>query len=349
MPQSQTNLRNNIINYQEIAERYTWSTQRNQNIILSPDSDGFLCGLLYSHFLNWKIVGYYDGKALLLKNGLRAEQCVFLDVEIFRSNIKSVGHHMVLYNKRYVPPNWNNFSNCIQLNNLRNFDYKNDFERKYPFGTIHFLLGLLQNRGIITSLTDNSLYPLLFCDGVWNNLFGYTENCLDWIDYLGINQPTHILNNIFCSNHSFYAIMNGMNDFLRFRDSFNATGFFDGTNFILRASSRSGHNMRISNNRGNIINLVRNGSLLDIHTNEKNRVEGFIRKLATDTGWTYNNSNWIWSGFKVYTFPKSDFESEELNLNNGNYQNVIQQNPISWAIGKAGGMEYTLETPNRLP
>ncbi len=110
------------INYLEIAERHSWITQRDQNVILSPDSDGFLCGLVYSHLLNWKIVGYYDGKVLLLKNGLRVEQCVFLDVEIFRSNLKSVGHHMVLYNKSSVPTNWNNFSNSIQLNNLRNFD-----------------------------------------------------------------------------------------------------------------------------------------------------------------------------------------------------------------------------------
>ncbi|MEK6881965.1 MAG: hypothetical protein AABY22_20270 [Nanoarchaeota archaeon] len=107
--------------------------------------------------------------------------------------------------------------------------------------------------------------------------------------------------------------------------------------------------MRISNSRGDIINLVQNGLLLDIHSNEKNRVKGFIQKLATDTGWIYNETNWVWSGFKVYKFSKSDFEKEELNLNNENYQNIMQQNPISWAIGKAGGMEFTLENPDTLP
>ncbi|MBI2653060.1 hypothetical protein HYX00_06345 [Candidatus Woesearchaeota archaeon] len=262
MPIQQQKLRSDKINYETIAERYSWITQRNQNIVLSPDCDGFLCGLLFSKFLNWKIVGYYDGKILLLKKGLEANQCMFLDVDIFRPNIKSIGHHMVLYNKNEVPSNWNNYSNCIQLNNLRNFDYKHDFQRKYPFGTIHFLLGLLQNQKIINSLSYNAMYPLLFADGLWTVFFDYTENSLDWIDFLKINENSHILNSVFCGSHSFYEVMQGINSYLRIRDSFNAVGVYLNDIFHSKVIKRSGHRLIISNTRGVPVNLIQNGMFL---------------------------------------------------------------------------------------
>lgn len=65
-----------------------------------PDTDGFLCGLFMFNVLNWSVVGFYDGKVLTLKKGEVSKNCIYLDMEIFRSYVKSLGHHMVLYNKR---------------------------------------------------------------------------------------------------------------------------------------------------------------------------------------------------------------------------------------------------------
>jgi len=56
-----------------------------------------------SNILNWNIVGFYDGKVLTLKKGESVKDCIFLDMEIFRNYVKSLGHHMVLYNKRQIP------------------------------------------------------------------------------------------------------------------------------------------------------------------------------------------------------------------------------------------------------
>lgn len=349
MPTEQRILVNDKIDYHSIAKKYPWIAQKDQQMILSPDCDGFLCGLLLSTYLNWKVVGYYDGKIAILKKGTKTKKCVFLDMDIFRKNIRSIGHHMVLYNKNSVPPNWNNYSNCIQLNNLRNFDYRHDFQRKYPFGTIHFLLGLLQSQNIIKSLPSTAMYPLLFADGLWTVFFDYTENSLDWIDYLRINESTHILNSIFCGNHSFYQVMQGINTFLRVRDSFNAIGTYTNGTFVSRAVRRSGHNLRISNQNGYPINLVQNGHLYNIHTSELKRVLGFINRLAKDTEWSYIPSHWTWAGFELYKFSKADFSNNKIKLNDANFQNIIRQNPISWAMGGQSNMEYTLETPDKLP
>ena len=48
--------------YDNILKKYSWIIKENQKCILSPDSDGLLCGLFMSNVLNWDIVGFYDGK-----------------------------------------------------------------------------------------------------------------------------------------------------------------------------------------------------------------------------------------------------------------------------------------------
>lgn len=89
------------LDYSKIIEKYPWIVSRGQNCILSPDSDGLLCGLLMSHCFDWKIQGFYDGKVLVKAKGIPATDCVFLDTEIFRSGIRSMGQHMV--STRKVP------------------------------------------------------------------------------------------------------------------------------------------------------------------------------------------------------------------------------------------------------
>lgn len=201
------------IDYGVIGEHYPWLLERNQDCILSPDSDGMLCGLLMSHLLGWNIVGFYDGKHLVIKDGKRVEGTVFLDMEVYRQNVRSVGQHLVMYNKRQQPANWNNFLNCVSPNNLRQFDQTNNFQQKYPFGTIHLLLGFFKHHNRINSITSEAHWPLLFTDGVWNNLFGYTENCLEWIHWLRFNEPTSILYPLFCEGTSVYETMGGINAF----------------------------------------------------------------------------------------------------------------------------------------
>ncbi len=97
------------LDYHALIARYSWIIERNQNCILSPDSDGLLCGLLMSYYLGWRIRGFYDGKVLVIDEGVKPQDCVFLDMEIFRPNIRSVGQHMVMYDKEDLPKNWNNF------------------------------------------------------------------------------------------------------------------------------------------------------------------------------------------------------------------------------------------------
>jgi len=80
-----------------------------------------------SDVLNWSIVGFYDGGVLMLKKDEKVKDSVFLDMEIFRNYVRSLGHHMVLYNKRNKTANGFNFDNYIQPNNIRDYDAKTKF------------------------------------------------------------------------------------------------------------------------------------------------------------------------------------------------------------------------------
>lgn len=340
----QTRTGQEFLDYQNVINLYPWVTERNRKMILGPDSDGFLCGLFATNYLGATIAGYYDGKVLIIKEGLSVDDCVFLDVEINRANTPSLGNHLVTYNTRITHQHYH-YDNCIQPNILRGFDGKKDFQRKYPFGSIHLYLGILCHAGVVTNLPPQAIWPLLFADGVWNNLFGYTENCLDWIKYMQIDSPLHILNQHFCaSGRSFFEIMEGLNVFLRLRDRYNARGYYNGTEYQLGGrNKRSGHQLKLSNPRGLPINLVQYNNAYDIHEEEYKRVEGFISSMSNYLGLHYESEKWTWKGFRLETFSKGDFST--IKLNNGTYNALMDKKPLSMAMTSGNNIEYTLEKP----
>ena len=167
------------INYSLLIKQHPWILHKNQNCILSPDADGLLCGLFMSKYLDWNIKGFYDSKVLLKEEGVDTKKCIFLDMEIFRKEIRSVGQHLLLFNKNNHPEDWDNFENCISPNNIRNYDFKNNFQLKYPLGTIHILLSIISQKHKVRFKKD--IIPiLLYVDGTFKNLFNYPENCLSW-------------------------------------------------------------------------------------------------------------------------------------------------------------------------
>ena len=337
------------VEYKDVLDAHSWVVEREQNYVISPDSDGFLSSLLLTSHLGGRVVGFYDGKLALIKKDIAAEDCIFIDVDINRPNIRSVGHHMVTYNKRLMPPNFHYPVSCIQPNVIRGFDGKSDFQKKYPFGTVHLLIGLLHTAQMLRPLPENALWPLLFTDGVWNNLFGYTENCIEWTNYLGINHATHPLNPIFCSSkHSFYEIMLGLNDFLRMRDTFNAAGYvpFGGVYQIGGRNLRTGDKLRISNSKGEPINIELSGKLYAIHETEKLRIEQFVTALSRYVDWKYDPTAWTWDDLRLLKFSKGDFSGRSLN--NATYLEMMNNNPLSLAMTDGQNIEHTLETPDVL-
>ena len=337
------------MNEKEILEKYPWLTKKNQKLIISPDSDGFLSALLYLNYFDAEVVGFYDGKIMVCPEDIDPRDCLFLDMDVYCKDIKSVGHHMVCYNKNRKPANWYNYDNCVQLNNLRDFDRYNDFSRKFPLATIHFLLALLSKANEDIKLSDTAIVPLLFSDGVWTVLFGYTENCLDWFDWLHINDKDSILYDVFCGENSFYNVMLEINTFLRERDKLNSNVVYNMQTLEKEPKSgkRTGDKLLISNSNGDAINLEKHSSgLYNIIDEEKDRVQKFIELLATLMGWDAKLDKWNFKDFTIRKFTKSalDGNGGHGRLNQANYNAMAENHCFSMAITSGQTVEYTIDS-----
>jgi len=313
------------LNYEVLLSRNPWLIKEKQKAIISPDVDGILSGLFMSNYLNWEVVGYYDGKNLAIRNNIKVDECIFLDVEIYRSNIKSCGHHIVLHNKRNIPSSWNNFTNCINPNILRNFDAYNDFQEKYPLATIHFLLCAISSlKSIKITLPESSVSPLIYVDGTFKNLLNYPENCISWLKFLNAKDQTSPIYPIFIlfANRKISTIMHDLeNIFEKFKK--------------INEGKKGGDKIKIadiSDDSFTEASLVKINQLLNL--------------LSDLTNWRYDSNKWNWKGLKVLNFSKMVGK----NLTNKKYSQIISKKPLSFAITRSQGkeMEYTLEKPDSL-
>lgn len=323
MKENNTLILGNKFDYKALLRKHPWVVEEKQKVIISPDVDGILCGLFMSQYYDWEIVGYYDGKKLAIKENVKTKECIFLDMEIYRSDIRSCGHHMVLYNKKNIPSNWNNFSNCISMNNLRGFDCYNKFQEKYPLAMIHFLLcAISSQKSAKMDLPMSAVTPLLYVDGTFKNLLNYPENCTSWLKFLNAKEPTSPIYPIFIlfANRKLSTMIHGLEDlFGKIRE--------------IGGGKRGGDKIILSDISGNSFpdySVKKNAKLLSM--------------LSNLTGWKFYPERWAWKDLEVLNFSKDVEES----LNNENYLGIMNKNPLSFAITATRRMEYTLEEPDTL-
>lgn len=317
--------------YENIIKKYSWIVKENQKCILSPDSDGLLCGLFMSNILGWEIVGFYDGKVLALKKGESVKDCVFLDMEIFRNYVKSLGHHMVRYNNRSVHKNWFNFDNCIQPNNIRGYDAKTTFKLKYPLGAIHLLLGIVGHKKKI-EIKKEAICPLLYTDGTFKNLFNYPDNCLSWLNFLCAEEKDSPLKTIFFNDHyTTSSLMIALRDFFEQLRQLN-----DG--------KRGADKIKISNSKGEPINFEKKNNLFSISKEQIETAEKFLSILGGLTGWKFIKDKWNFEDLSIFKFKKGNIKPS-----NQRFNELIEKNPLSWAMTSTLAIEYTLEEPAKLP
>lgn len=311
------------IDYAAVIKKYPWIVDKNKNCILSPDSDGLLCGLLTSHYLGWNIKGFYDGKILIVEKEVRARDCVFLDMEIFREGVKSIGQHMLMYDKDDLPANWHNFKNAIAANNLRNYDFKNDFKLKYPFGTIHLLLGILAQKHAIDIKRD-AISPLLYTDGTFKNQFNYPENCISWLEFLAASGDGNPLQKIFLDRHySVYELM-------------TALGELFAEIAVVGGGARGGDKIKISDSRGHVANINETSGAMRPETIQQAKI--FLGILAEKTGWAFDEPKWHWGPYDIMKFQKGSVQPGK-----SRYNTLLAQIPLSFAIISRADIEYTTD------
>lgn len=183
----------------------------NKKCIINTDLDSLIAGMLLQQFLNWEVVGYScccgrpNDELWMHNKNDDYSSCTFVDLPVFVKGISAIDQHFVDFDDDFIA-DYKNHKNKVNPNIIRNRVFNNKYRRceytqKYPFGTAHFVLAVLENLGYI--LDDYSFDfsknlgkfdagdLVLRADRVIGNTAQYTPNCLDWakwiIDVGGLN------------------------------------------------------------------------------------------------------------------------------------------------------------------
>ena len=172
-------------------------------MVISGDFDGLLSAAYLSHLSGWKVGGFYNFYGLWLavdllgdreipcspeelENFLCEKDVIFVDHDINSPMIKSIGHHMISWDRGLSGRH--SIKASLNPNLARGFNAEENFERKYPFATIHLLCWACPpDENLLRSEDFASL--LLYADSSILNALVYQENALEWVDWLQWSTP----------------------------------------------------------------------------------------------------------------------------------------------------------------
>ena len=131
---------------------------RNPNIIINTDIDGILSGVILCKYCGCKIAGFSNSKETVwLRDDIESVyDPVYIDMFVPRKDVWCIDQHIVAVNddhhdlfvsaKTKISP---------QLDRHRIFK-KWDYTYKYPFGTVHYIIAMLEKEGVKVSYPDLS-------------------------------------------------------------------------------------------------------------------------------------------------------------------------------------------------
>ena len=154
--------------------------EHSQNLIISPDMDGFMSAKLLERFNGSQIVGSYDKNLLCLADGVDPEECLFLDCDMNRENFVSLGNHMRLLEDGMSSKS---FNPNVQFG-------VTTYSDKFPFATA-FLISFATE--VQTSNAD--LIRMAFADSTLKNMEKYEPNMRNWSDRMDHPAVRYITDN----------------------------------------------------------------------------------------------------------------------------------------------------------
>lgn len=133
----------------------------------------------------WCPVGVYDGKLLALyvqPEDIDWRDVVFIDVEILRAEIHSIGNHLLALDQDDVAHLCTSYPHCANPNLWRAINVTDSFQSKYPFSTLPLLLSTHAIRDDSFRLHPVWLALMLHTDSSFTNAAQYQRNALDWLE-----------------------------------------------------------------------------------------------------------------------------------------------------------------------
>ena len=128
----------------------------NPNIIINTDIDGILSGIFLCHYCGCKVAGFSNSKETVwLREDVESVYSpVYIDMFVPRQDVWCIDQHIVsvshTHHGKFI-----SYGTKIspQLDRCRIFE-KKDYIYKYPFGSIHYIIAMLEKEGIKIELPD---------------------------------------------------------------------------------------------------------------------------------------------------------------------------------------------------
>lgn len=182
---------------------------KNKNIVINTDIDGFLCGMVLQKYYGCKVAGFSNSRETIWVTPDIADidQPVYIDLYVARKDVVCIDQHIIAYDKSHHDEiaSFGTKTNP-NLDRKRTFvgDMEGDYFHKYPFGTVHYLMVLMAQEGINVDLPDLSRENVVSTpfgphkamktyagqvilradDALYSTLGPYRENALDWWSWL---------------------------------------------------------------------------------------------------------------------------------------------------------------------
>ena len=173
-----------------IFKNFKWLNDQKRPFIISADYDGLICAAFLSHFLNWKMVGYYNmEKIWISKEGIENKNdLIWVDLNIVPKSGKTLGGHIAMIDSE-LPIGLNTSCNLNILLKLTNTDFSN----KYPLSTISFLMWLFK---VNIPIRETAKFLILHSDSTWLKYQKYPKNFKHWISILEDYNWDRLLKNV---------------------------------------------------------------------------------------------------------------------------------------------------------
>ncbi|MFP4548259.1 MAG: hypothetical protein ACLFQM_08995 [Fidelibacterota bacterium] len=149
------------------------------SMLIGNDLDALLSAQYLHDRFGWQIAGLYDlkniyhDKTIDIRQKIREQKIVAVDLDIYHHSIPSLGHHIL---QLHPGDRLSGFANSINPNMIRKRT-KEHYRQKYPLGTIHFLRWLFQD-------DERSADFELLCwlaDSSYINAQKYRRNVTEWL------------------------------------------------------------------------------------------------------------------------------------------------------------------------
>jgi hypothetical protein len=170
-----------------------------EGMLIGDDLDSLLSAMLLQERYGWPIAGVYCKYTRLWHNGTTVEflnrlysgRIVAIDLDIHHYSVPSLGHHILS-----IRPDDDlaGFTHTLNPNLIRGFAIENQFWRKYPLSTIHFLVWLFREKSWLSGAAENLLW---LADSSYINAQRYIENVSEWcVDFFAFQKYVDKINYI---------------------------------------------------------------------------------------------------------------------------------------------------------